>query len=129
LTNNDSSSASVPYVIDVADWSMDDGARVHLWYRRADGDYRNQLWTAEKVAAGNWRFVNNYSGKCLSRDAGGSMFQTACAGEKTQEWTFGRDGEIHSAVDGTCVEIKGHQRLIDSDLCRDVHGRQQDPSC
>jgi len=116
LTNNDSGTGSVPYVIDVADWSMDDDARLHLWYRRTDGDYRNQLWTAEKVTAKNWRFVNVYSGKCLYREAGGSVSQTGCASDPTQQWAFGLDGEVSSAVNGACVEIEGHQRLTDAGL-------------
>ena len=111
LTTTDSSTGSVPYVIDVENWSMDDGAPVHLWNRRTDGDYRNQLWTAEKVSSGHWRFVNKYSSKCLYRDAGGGVFQTGCASDATQEWDLAA-GEVRSAADGTCVEINGHQRLI-----------------
>jgi transcriptional regulator with XRE-family HTH domain len=117
LTSTDSGTDSVPYVIDVANWSMDDGAPVHLWYRRTDGDYRNQLWTAEQVNSKHWRLVNVNSGKCLYRGAGGTVFQTACtAGDTTQEWIFGRDGTLHSALDGACMEIKGHQRLTDAGL-------------
>lgn len=116
LINDDSGTDSVPYVIDLANWSMDDRAPVHLWSRRTDPDYRNQLWTAEKVASGNWRFVNLYSGKCLDRDAGGSLFQARCEVDAAQEWSFKNDGEIRSAVDGQCVEIDGHQRLLGAGL-------------
>jgi hypothetical protein len=103
----------VPYVIDVANWATDDGAIVHLWNWRTDSDYRNQLWTAETVDAGSWRFVNAYSGKCLARgDDDSTLFQYACNGDAHQLWTLGPDGEIQSTVDGRCVEIDGHQRLL-----------------
>ena len=116
LTNDDSSTGSVPFVIDVADWSLDDGARVHLWVRRTDGDYRNQLWTPEKLSSGTWRLVNVFSRKCLYHNADESVSQTGCADDTTQQWTFEKGGEIRSADNGDCMEIQGHQRITDAVL-------------
>lgn len=115
LANDDPSDDTVPYVIDVANWSMDDGAPVHLWTWRTDADYRNQLWAAELISNQTWRFVNEYSGKCLDRGPGdGPLTQTNCNGGPEQTWQLGADGSLRSSADQRCMEIGGRQRLLDA---------------
>ncbi|MFI7601781.1 helix-turn-helix domain-containing protein [Actinoplanes sp. NPDC049681] len=116
ITNEDPGSSAVPYVLDVENWSMDDGARVHLWTWRTDGDYRNQLWVAELVDGTTWRMVNAFSSKCLTRNAAAALEQADCEDTPEQGWLLGAGGALQSRVDHRCVEIKGRQRLLDAGL-------------
>jgi hypothetical protein len=103
-------------VLDVENWSMDAGARVHLWTKRTDGDYRNQLWVAERVdTTTTWRLVNKLSSKCLARDDAGTLTQADCTGAPEQYWKLGSDGTLRSGKD-QCVEIHGRQLLLDAGL-------------
>jgi transcriptional regulator with XRE-family HTH domain len=118
ITNDDPDDETMPYVIDVAEWSMADGAPVHLWTWRTDqADYRNQMWTVESVGSGRWRLVNLYSGKCLNRrPADGPLVQSDCGHEPDQRWVLARDGSLRSSADRRCVEIGGRRRLLGAPL-------------
>jgi transcriptional regulator with XRE-family HTH domain len=117
ITNEAAGTGSVPYVLDVENWSMDNGARVHLWTWRTDGDYSNQLWVAELIDATTWRMVNKLSSKCLTRDDGNALVQDDCTDAPNQGWQLDPGGTLHSAAaDHRCVEIKGRQRLLDAGL-------------
>ncbi len=113
LTSDDPDDTTVPYVIDVENWSQQEGTQVHLWTWRDDSDYRNQLWAAEEVRPGGWRFRNAYSGLCLDRGTDGTaLLQARCVDEDRQRWAFDNKGGIRSAVDQRCVEVSGRQRLL-----------------
>ncbi|MEV8503740.1 helix-turn-helix domain-containing protein [Actinoplanes sp. NPDC051475] len=116
ITNADPGTSSIPYVLDVENWSMDNGARVHLWTWRTDGDYRNQLWVVERLDPTTWRMVNKFSSKCLTRNDVAALEQADCEDTPEQGWQLGAGGALQSRADHRCVEIKGRQRLLDAGL-------------
>ncbi|WP_165910441.1 RICIN domain-containing protein [Treponema sp. J25] len=67
------------YVLDVKDWSLEDGAQIVQWYW---GNQANQKWKIELMEDGYYRLTNQHSGKVL--DVSGASTQD---GAKVQQWT------------------------------------------
>ncbi|WP_242909342.1 RICIN domain-containing protein [Actinomadura terrae] len=109
-------------VIDVAGWSTEDRGRVHLWALRRTGDVRNQRWTPVHSGEVNghtlFKFVNEYSGKCLdkSEDApngnGNVVYQHTCHNGPNQLWEripFNDSSytQLKNLAGGRCLDVEG----------------------
>ncbi|MFH8254198.1 RICIN domain-containing protein [Streptomyces roseolus] len=75
--------------LEVADWSMNDGAAVRQW---SCGNFQaNQMWYEVPYGDGSVQIVNQNSGKCLeiadwSMSNGAVARQWTCTGGKNQRW-------------------------------------------
>jgi DNA-binding SARP family transcriptional activator len=110
------------HVLEVADFDVHDGARVHLWSRRSDAsmNVRPQVWQPvqdgrTKDGSSQLRFKNVNSStvgraKCLDRGRGhssDSLVQFECSEARSQLWYFDDKGRMRNVDDDKCVEIEG----------------------
>ncbi len=98
------------YVADVANWSEDEGAEVHLWKWRTDveNDIRNQLWLPEPARPSGTRYRNVLSNRCLARE-GARPVQSGCTDSPDQAWSFDDRGRLVSLADHLCLDTKEHR--------------------
>ncbi|GAA4552474.1 ricin-type beta-trefoil lectin domain protein [Amycolatopsis samaneae] len=99
------------YVVDIANWSQDEGAEAHLWHWRSDtrNDIRNQLWHAEPAAPGGTRFRNVLSNRCLAASPAGALAQSDCSASPAQAWQHTAQARLENLADRRCLDVKDHQ--------------------
>jgi DNA-binding SARP family transcriptional activator len=107
----------VQRVLEVADFQVLDGARIHAWSLRAEAreNARHQIWIAEEgqpteegVTTRRLRNVN--SDKCLDRGyrrTEADVVQAECNQAASQQWYFDAEGRMRNSADGDCLEIAG----------------------
>jgi hypothetical protein len=97
---------------DVADHSTANGARVIEWNWEG---HTNQLWQAEYVDDGYYRFQNVHSGKCLNVEGGGTanlthVIQWTCGYSANEQWRPVRKGDGYQLVarsSDKCLNVEG----------------------
>ncbi|OJF14770.1 BTAD domain-containing putative transcriptional regulator [Couchioplanes caeruleus] len=130
VNQRSATSTSAAYVVDVENWSTDEGGRTHLWHWREDGDFRNQLWRARQLPGGEHWFVNMLSGKCLSGDPSArEVVQSACSvTAPAQHWTIRDDGLLSSGDGAKCLKVRDDLLLEGTGLqmvdCRQTWSQQ-----
>ncbi|WP_371780639.1 RICIN domain-containing protein [Streptosporangium subroseum] len=114
-------------VLDVANYSLADRGKVHLFALRSTGDVRNQRWTARQVGTLNgnitYEIKNQLSGKCLDKSEsqpnanGNAVYQYGCTGANNQKWEkipYGSSGwtQLKNVAGGRCLDIQ-NQSWVD----------------
>ncbi|MFG3257436.1 RICIN domain-containing protein [Streptomyces sp. NPDC048172] len=99
--------------VDVADESLDDGARVDQW--SCGGGLHQQVWLQD-AGDGTVRAMLRHSGKCLevsdaSKDDGAAVVQSACGEGDSQRWTVKDAGAGESVTlvarhSGKCLDVQ-----------------------
>jgi DNA-binding SARP family transcriptional activator len=130
VNQRSATSTTAAYVVDVENWSVEEGGRNHLWHWREDGDFRNQLWRVRPVSGDRHWFVNMLSGKCLSGAPGApEIVQAACsATAPAQRWIIRGDGLLSNGDGTKCLQIREDLLLEDTGLqmvdCRQTWSQQ-----
>jgi hypothetical protein len=104
-------------VLDVANWSRDDGANIQQW---SFAGQRNQRWDVIDVGRGDVAIVSQNSGRVLdvsgfSTRNGGNVQQYRWSSQNNQRW------RIESAGRGTVRIIN-----VNSRMCLDVNRKSRD---
>ncbi|MFI7601843.1 BTAD domain-containing putative transcriptional regulator [Actinoplanes sp. NPDC049681] len=118
VNQRSATSTTAAYVVDVENWSTDEGGRTHLWHWREDGDFRNQLWRVRQLPGGTHWFVNMLSGKCLAGvPTAREVVQSACSKtDATQHWKIHADGLLSNGDGTTCLKVRDDLLLEDTGL-------------
>jgi hypothetical protein len=93
-------------VLDVADWSTQNGGNVQQW---TYGGGANQQWIYTATRFG-WEIRNVHSNKCLDVDGpsnadGANVHQWDCHNGTSQRWQPGTDGRLVNAASGKCLDV------------------------
>jgi len=100
------------YVLDVANWATNDGARVQMWDWRTTGNYLNQRWYNRAHTSYGGQIINVYANKCLDESAprnGATVYIYHCTGARNQDWQV-HSGFLVNGQDGRCLDIKDYNR-------------------